>query len=130
LNIKEYVDLLTTSQEAISGAPQKGFVDLDMVKDTLLKTRQYLEQIAPQLELGNQLKEDFTNNLKAKIRALRLSGGGQLINQAEKVLSVSQPDFAELKSLQQDIDQMLTKIFGALSGPAGSGQPSKIEDFQ
>lgn len=129
MNIKEYIDLLKVSQEAIGGAPQKGFIDLDLVKDTLQKTRLFLEQIAPQLELGNLLKEDFTNNLKAKLRALKLSGGGQLMGQAEKILAAPQPDFTELKTLQQNIDEALAKIFGALTGPAEIGRPSRVEDY-
>jgi hypothetical protein len=130
LNIKEYIDSLKTSAEAIGGAPEKGFLDLDMVKDTLLKTRQFLEQIAPQFELGLMLKQDFCSTLKSKIKTLRIAGCGQLLGQAERTLDAGQLDFGELKSLQKEIDQALSKNFGALKSPAGNSCPAHPNDYR
>jgi hypothetical protein len=129
LNIKEHIDSLKLSAEAISGAPEKGFIDLDMVKDTLLKTGQYLEQIAPMLELGVQLKQDFRDTLKSKIKALKIAGCGTFLGQAERTLDSTELDFSELKSLQREIDQALSKNFGALKSPVGNSSSAHPNDY-
>jgi hypothetical protein len=129
LNINECIDSLKTSAESIGGAPEKGFLDLDLIKETLQKTRLLLEQIAPQLELGVRLKEDLIKSLQSKINALKIAGCGQFMGQTEKALEIGQLDFDQLKLLQKEIDQTLAKNFGALKSPAAGITASNLNDY-
>jgi hypothetical protein len=130
LNITACLEFLKASAKALEAAPQKGFVDLDMVKHALQTTGELLNEIAPELELGNKLKEDFLNSLKAKLRVLELSGDSLLFGQANKALTSGNLNFDDLKSLQKDINQAFEKIFGGQSGQFISGQPTKTEDYR
>jgi hypothetical protein len=130
LKITDCLELIKASTKALEAAPQKGFVDLDMVKNTLRVTGDLLTGIMPELELGNKLKEDFQNNLKAKLRVLKLSGDSLIIGQAENALLSGNLEFDDLKSLQKEIDRAFEKIFGGQTKHPISGQPPKIEDYQ
>jgi hypothetical protein len=129
LNINECMDSLKISAESIGGAPDKGFLDLDLVNESLLKTRLFLEQIAPQLELGNRLKADMIKSLQSKANALKIAGCGQFIGSLEKALETGQLDFDQLKLLQKEIDLALAKNFGALKSPAAGITASNLNDY-
>jgi hypothetical protein len=121
LNINECMDSLRTSAESIGGAPEKGFLDLDLIKETLQKT--------PQLELGVRLKEDLIKSLQSKINALKIAGCSQFMGQTEKALENGQLDFDQLKLLKKEINQALAKNFGVLKSPVAGVTASNLNDY-
>ena len=122
--------MLSAASESIKGAPQTGFLDLDTVQISLQQACAYLQKIAPELELGQKFRDDFQVSLEAKLRALKYCGGTQLISQAQRLLIKPTPDFAELKTLQKEIDQALQKMFNGPRVFPESGPKSNPGDYR
>lgn len=129
MNIRECIDSLNTATEAINGAPEKGFLDLDSVRDTIQKTRVYLEKITSQFDLGINLKEDTIASLKSKINALKIAGYARLFVGVEQALDSDRLNFEQLKSLQTEIDRALSKCFNAPKIPVGNTCPANLNDY-
>ena len=136
MKIDDYIESLNAAELALDSAPQKGFVDLDQVKKAIADTRQFLTQVAPRIELGERLIEDFRNELSAKIKALKLSGSVALVGQAQLLLKSGDLNYENLTSLRKEIDRVLGKVFGGhtLSAVGSKSQDSNInrnlEDFR
>lgn len=133
MNIDECIKRLKDAHQALESAPQKGFVDLDLVGATLQQAREFLEDISPRLNFGAKLAEDFRKGILARLRVLKMAGGGALVSQAEKTVEADCLDYDHLKSIQKDIDDQLERIFGGytrLQNPGqGKKQSQKLEDF-
>jgi len=111
LNIDEFVKNLKSAHAALDSAPQKGFVDLDLVKSTIKSTSLFLEVNAPRIRLGEQLISDFREEMLARLKVLKIAGASSLISQAEQMLNEENLDFVKLKALQMEIDESLRNIF-------------------
>jgi hypothetical protein len=134
LNIDEHIKKLKDAQQALESAPQKGFVDLDLVGVTLKQVKEFLEEISPRLSFGTKLTEDFRKRIMTKLKVLKMAGGGALVSQAEKTVNADCLDYEFMKSIEKDIEDQLERIFGSYSRIQGSGQGKKqnqkLEDFQ
>jgi len=111
LKIDEFVKNLKSAYTALDSAPQKGFVDLDLVKSTIQSTKLFLEEVAPRFQLGEQLINDCRGEMLARLKVLKMAGSSNLISQAEQMLAEENLDFDKLKALQLEIDESLKKIF-------------------
>lgn len=133
MNIEEYVKKLKDAQQALESAPQKGFVDLDLVGATIQQTWEFLEEISPRLNFGEKLAEDFRKGILARLRVLKMVGGGTLVSQAEKIINANCLDYEHIKSVKKDIDDQIEMIFGGYTRLQNSGQGKrqnqKLEDF-
>ncbi len=130
MKIPDYINMLAAAEEKIGGAPEKGFLDLDSVRDSIQKTRIYLEQIAAQFELGLKLRDDVVASLKSKINALKTARYGQLFGPVENILDCEKLDFEQIKSLQTEIDKSLAKCFGVLKAPTDKSNPTNVSDYR
>ncbi|NLI15604.1 MAG: hypothetical protein GX409_04875 [candidate division Zixibacteria bacterium] len=130
MNIQECIDLLAVSAEIIDGAPARGFLDLDTVRNTIQKTRRFLENAAPQYELGLILKDDLIASLKAKINVLKIVDSGQLLAPVENILDSDKFDFEQIKAIQTEIDKSLAKSFGTPEVSAGVSNPTNVNDYR
>lgn len=130
MKISDYINLLAVSEEKISGAPEKGFLDLDGVRDSIQKTRLFLEHIGPQFELGLKLRDDFIASLNSKIEALKAAGYSQLLVPAENVFISEKLDFDQIKAIQIEIDKSLARCFGVLRTPTDKPNPTNINDYR
>jgi len=131
LNIDEHIKNLKDAQQALESAPQKGFVDLDLIGITLKQAREFLEEISPRLSLGIKLTEDFRKRIMARLRVLKMAGGGALVSQAEKTVNADCLDYEFMKSIEKDIEDQLDRIFGGYIRMQNSGlnKNQKLEDF-
>jgi hypothetical protein len=129
LNIHECIDSLSLSAEAIGGAPEKGFIDLDAVRDSIQKACLYLDRISSQFELGIKLKEDAMASLKAKINALKIAGYAHLLIPPDEALDSENLNFEQYKSFRAEIDQALAKCFGTLKTPGEKHHPTNLNDY-
>lgn len=136
MKIDDYIESLNTAGLALESAPQKGFVDLDLVNKAIADTRQFLIQIAPRMELGERLIADFRDELSAKIKALKISGSVALVSQAELLLKNGELNYENLKALRGEIDRAIGKVFGghtlnmAGANSSGGNANRKLEDFR
>jgi hypothetical protein len=136
LNIDEFVKNLKSAHAALDSAPRKGFVDLDLVKATIQCTRRYLELNASRIQLGEQLLDDYRENLLAKLKVLKAAGASSLISQAEQMLTDDNFDFDKLKTLRNEIDESLKKIFAGqtkysdLTNQSHQNHPLKANDYR
>jgi len=136
LNIDEFVKNLKAAQTALDSAPQKGFVDLDLVKSTIQSTRLFLEKIAPRIRLGEQLISDFREEMLARLKVLKIAGATSLISQADRMLTEENLDFDKLKALQVEIDESLRNIFAGqtknsdLTNQTRQNLPPKPDDYR
>lgn len=115
MKIDECIAQLQAGEQALESAPQKGFVDLDAIKKSITQTREFLIRLSPTLELGEKLIEDIRGNLLAKLNALKSSGGGALVSQAEDYIKSGDLSYEKLKTLQAEIEKSLALTFGAYS---------------
>ncbi|OQX92313.1 MAG: hypothetical protein B6D58_03735 [candidate division Zixibacteria bacterium 4484_95] len=131
MNIDEHIKNLKDAQQALESAPQKGFVDLDLIGITLKQAREFLEEISPRLSLGIKLTEDFRKRIMARLRVLKMAGGGALVSQAEKTVNADCLDYEFMKSIEKDIEDQLDRIFGGYIRMQNSGlnKNQKLEDF-
>ena len=131
MNIDEHIKNLKDAQQALESAPQKGFIDLDLIGITLKQAREFLEEISPRLSLGIKLTEDFRKRIMARLRVLKMAGGGALVSQAEKTVNADCLDYEFMKSIEKDIEDQLDRIFGGYIRMQNSGlnKNQKLEDF-
>jgi len=115
LNIDDCAKRLESAALAIESAPQKGFINLDYVKSALHDSAAFLDQIKPQLELGDRLAADLRNDLARKLSVIARTGGAAFVAQAEQALIGKHHDYSVLKLLQNEIDDALLKTFGGYS---------------
>ena len=112
MKINEYITKLDFAREAIESAPQKGFINLDLMSDIIRQVKLFLEDASPQLELGEKLAADFKTSLLKKLQTLKTAGGSVLISQTEEAIMTGSLNYAQLKSIQNEIDGALEKVFG------------------
>jgi len=112
VNIDNYLDMLKAAAQAIEAAPQKGFVNLDAVKDSILKTCEVLREISPKLRFAERLLEDEHREILAKLKVMRKAGAAALIDQAQKTLDSGSLDYEQYRSLRDEINGEFDKIFG------------------
>jgi len=135
LKINEHIKRLDSAKEAIESAPQKGFINLDLVSNILQDAKLFLEDLSPHLELGEKLAEDYKSGMLKKLQTLKTAGGGVLISRTEDAIMTGSLDYAQLKSVQAEIDGALEKVFGghtkSLNSNAGLKQnyTQKHEDY-
>jgi hypothetical protein len=136
LKISECIKQLESAQLALSSAPQKGFVDLDQVKQSLQVSRDFLVAISPRLSLGEKLIDDLRTGLLAKLQVLKNAGGGVLSSQAEQYLKAENLEYEKLIAMQSEVDQALRRVFGGFSKhinnqakPAINSSP-KADDYR
>jgi hypothetical protein len=136
LNIDEFVKNLKSAYAALDSAPQKGFVDLDLIKSTIQCTRLFLEKNTPRIQLGERLINDFREELLARLKVLKTAGASSLFTQAEQLLADENPDFDKLKALQLEIDESLKKMFAGqtkyadLAGQTRQNLPPRPADYR
>jgi hypothetical protein len=111
VKITECLNELQASSEAILSAPEKGFVDLDKVAETLRTTGELLNELSPRLELGDKLIKDYQAKLRNKLETLKLAGASPIIVETENFLASDTFDFDQLQSLGRQVDQALARIF-------------------
>ena len=126
MKIDEHIKKIKIANEAIESAPQKGFINLDQVNNILHEVKLFLEKIAPQLELGEKLADDIHDGMLKKLQALKMAGNTALISQTENSIKTRNLDYIQLKSLQSEIDEALSKVFGGHTKPVISGN-SKLQ---
>ena len=136
MKIDECIKQLESAQLALGSAPQKGFVDLDQVQQSLQASQDFLVAILPQLTLGEKLIDDLRTGLVAKLQVLKNAGGGVLSSQAEQYLKTKNLEYEKLIALQNEIDQALRRIFGGFlkhtnnqAKPAINSSP-KADDYR
>ena len=133
MKFDEHIKKLKDAQQALESAPQKGFVDLDLVGATIQQMCEFLEEISPRLNFGEKLAEDFRKGILARLRVIKMAGGGTLVSQAEKIINADCLDYELMKSVRKDIDDQIEMIFGGYTRLQNSGQGrkqnQKLEDF-
>ena len=135
MKIDECLTRLKSAIEAIESAPQKGFVNLDMVNNIMKETRSLLESISPRLTLGEKLTADIKAGMLNKLNTLRFAGGAALLTQAKQAIEFENLDYDRLKSLQKEIDAVLDQVFGGqtkaliASNCLKQTHPPKREDY-
>jgi len=150
LKINEHIKRLDSAKEAIESAPQKGFINLDLVSNILQDAKLFLEDLSPHLELGEKLAEDYKSSMLKKLQTLKtagggvlisrtedaiMAGGGVLISRTEDAIMTGSLDYTQLKSVNTEIDSALEIIFGghtkSLNSNAGLKQnyTQKHEDY-
>ena len=112
MKINEHIKRLDSAKEAIESAPQKGFINLDLVSNILQDTKLFLEDLSPHLELGEKLAEDYKSSMLKKLQTLKTAGGGVLISRTEDAIMTGSLDYTQLKSVNTEIDSALEIIFG------------------
>ena len=130
MKIDEHIKKINIANEAIESAPQKGFINLDQVNNILHEVKLFLEKIAPQLELGEKLADDIHDGMLKKLQALKMAGNTALISQTENAVKTRNLDYIQLKSLQSEIDEALSKVFGGHTKPVISGNGKQQKSSQ
>jgi hypothetical protein len=120
VKIDECIKQLESAQAALSAAPEKGFVDLDQVQQTLQAGRDFLKGIVPRLQLGERLVDDLRSSLLAKLQVLKEAGSGVLAGQAEQYLRDENLEYEKVIALQNEIDLALRRVFGGFSKHTGN----------
>jgi hypothetical protein len=115
LKIEDCIKQLESAGLALESAPQKGFVDLDRIKNAIQETGEFLKAISPRLDLGEKLIADMRRSLLARVKVLKESGGGILASQAEQLLESGQLEYEKLIALQNEIERSLKHVFGGYS---------------
>ena len=139
VNIDNCLDMVKAAAQAIEAAPEKGFINLDAVREALLKTGEILKDLSPKLRFSEQLIEDDRRGILAKLKVLKKAGAVALIDQAHTTLESGELDYELYRNLRDEIDREFDKIFGrklqlsasenqaeAARKSAGPGRP---EDF-
>jgi hypothetical protein len=133
VNIDNCLDMLKAAARAIEAAPQKGFINLDAVKDSILKTCELIKEISPRLQFSEQLVEDEHREILARLKVLKKAGAVALIDQARRTLESGQLEYKEYRDLRDEIDREFDKIFrGQVRLPSSANQPDaakKPEDY-
>ncbi len=135
MKIDECLTRLKSAIEAIESAPQKGFVNLDMVNNIMQETRSLLESVSPRLMLGEKLTADIKAGMLNKLNTLKFAGGGALLSQAEQAIEVENLDYDRLKLLQKEIDAVLDQVFSGQTKALSTSNclkqthPPKREDY-
>jgi hypothetical protein len=112
----EYVAGLKTACDSVEFAPQKGFIDLDRIRQVMLDVKLFLENISPRLELGEKLIADFQNDLLNKLNAIKFSGARAPVSTIEASLKSDMLDYTQLKALQREIDAAFDSVFQGAGG--------------